>query len=73
MLRGFVKLKKIQKSEKTRIGQTTPTHPYIQSNFFLETCTKTKNYTKTQHFQKKPKSELGLYPPTHFRVFLGFF
>ena len=26
-IRGLVKLKQIQKSEKTRIGRTTPTHP----------------------------------------------
>ena len=31
-----------------------------------------KNNTKKHNIFKKKKSELGLDPPTHFRVFLGF-
>ena len=60
-VRGLVKLKKIQKSEKTQIVQTPPTHPPIQ--FFFETCTTKKTTQKNTIID----------PPTHFRVFLGFF
>ena len=72
MLRGLVKLKKIDKSEK-KLGLSRPQPPTRLSIFFifLETCTTTKTTQKTQYFKKK-KSELGLDPPTHFRVFLGF-
>ena len=32
----------------------------------------TQKHKKPQNFKKK-KYELGLDPPTHFRIFLGFF
>ena len=31
-----------------------------------------KDNTEKHNISKKKKSELGLDPPTHFRVFLGF-
>ena len=62
--------KQFKNPRKTRIGQTPSTHPPIQFFiFFLETF---GNMKTTQETQKKTqlKSELGLEPPTHARVFI---
>ena len=70
---GLVKLKKNKNPRKTRINQTSPTHPPIYI-YFLETFEniKTTQKTHTKNNIKKKKIELGLDPPTHFRVLLGF-
>ena len=70
VVRGLVKLKKFQKSEKNSDcpdNKHPPACPffYIFGNFYNE-----KNNTKNTILKKK--SELGLEPPTHPRVFLGF-
>ena len=49
LLGGFVKLKKIKKSEKNS-DWPDPTYPPLYPFFFLETCTTTKT---TQNFRKK--------------------
>ena len=71
-----VKLKKIQKSEKIS-DWSDVTHPPAYPIFFFKQLEAWKQHKKTQKnttFPKsKLKSELGLDPPTHFRVFLGFF
>ena len=75
-VRGFVKLKKFKHPRKTRIGQTTPTHPLSIFFFFLETCTTTKNNTKnTKSSPKKTNPGWGLtHPPTsEFFSDLGIF
>ena len=78
LLRVRVKLKKIQKSEKNS-DWSDHTHPPHYPNFFflkqLETRKqqKLKNTEKPNISKKKLKSGLGLNPPTHFRVCLGFF
>ena len=75
-LRGLVKLKKFQNPRKTRIGQTSPTHPPIQFLFFLRNfwnMTTTQKTQKDTKLQKKYKSELRLVPthplPSFFRNF----
>ena len=66
-LRDLVKLKKIQKSEKTRIGQTPP--PLSIFFIFLEKIWKHENNTKnTKNTKFQKKIRVGLKPPTH-----GFF
>ena len=71
--RGLVKLKKSKNPRKTRIGQTQSTHPptYPIFNFFWNNW-KHENYTKKHKIYNNKKSELGLDPPTHFRIFLVF-
>ena len=60
--------KKSKNPRKTRIGRTSPTHPPIQFNMY----TKKKRKKTEKKTKLKKESELGLDPPTHFRVFLGF-
>ena len=72
-VRGLVKLKKITRSGKNS-NCPDPTLPPAYPFFFIfwgETCT-TKKTTQKKNVSKKRKSEFGLDPPTHFRVFLGF-
>ena len=67
-VRGLVKLIFFSKNpRKTRIGQTTPTHLLP---IFFRNLWKHENNTKIHN--KITKFDLGLNPPTHFRVFLGF-
>ena len=64
----------VEKKSKIRekLGLTIP-HPPTPYPFFGETCTVEKKHTKNTQIPQKIESELGLDPPTHFRVFLGFF
>ena len=52
----------------------TPLTIFYKKNFgnISKHENKTKNKKKKHNFQKKLKFVLGLDPPTHFRVFLGF-
>ena len=59
---------KNQKSEKTWICQK----PTPSSFFWKHVQQQQKTVQKTQTKFQKKKSELGLDPATHFRVFLGF-
>ena len=53
-LRGLVKFKKkIKIRKKTRINQTTPTHPHNHFFFGGGTFENMKTTQKTQHFPKK--------------------
>ena len=76
-LKGLVKLKKIQKSEKNSDWSDNKHPPPYPTFFFFWNVWKhennTKNTEKDKISPKKLKYELGLDPPTHFRVFLGFF
>ena len=74
-VRGLVKLKKNQKSVKNS-NWSDNTHPPLYPCFFSETFVNMKT-TQKKHIKKhtkiqQQKSQLGLDPPTHFRVFLGF-
>ena len=73
-LRGLIKLKKNLKSKKNSDWPDSTHGPHIHFfNFFWRHIQQEQNNNKkqkTQNFQKK--SGLGLDPPTHFRVFLGF-
>ena len=69
-LGGLVKLKKIR--EKLGLARRHPPTPYPIFDFFLKHVQQQKTTQNTQKNQKKKKSELGLDPPTHFQVFLGF-
>ena len=67
-----------KKNQKTRekLGLDRPLPPTPLSKFFIfffENMYNNKKQDKKYKLSKKnPKSELGLDPPTHFRVFLGF-
>ena len=71
-LRGLVKLKK-KNPRKTRISQTSPTHPFIQFFIFSGNVLKhennTKKHEKNTTFPKKIKIRVGALPspppPTH--------
>ena len=69
-IRGLVKFKKIKNPRETRIGQTPPTHRPIHFFYFFGNM---YNNNKIKIiFPKRKESEMGLDPPTHFRIFLGF-
>ena len=71
---GFCQVKKNPKiREKLGLARQNPPTPLFNFYFFGNMYNKKKLTQKTQNFQKNnTKSELGLDPPTHFRVFLGF-
>ena len=59
LLRGLVKLKKIKNLKKTRIGQTTTTHPPVPFFIFLETIGNMKTTQKTHNFPQKNNIQVG--------------
>ena len=79
-LRGLVKLKKCKNSRKTRIGQTSPTHPLSNFLIFFGKIWKhessTKNTKKHKISKKQIKIRAGVWP-THplssFSRIFGFF
>ena len=73
-LRGFVKLKKIQKSEKNSNWQDTTLRPQYQFFFFFfgNMYNNQKQHKKTK-FQKNNKFELGLDPPSPLPSFSRIF
>ena len=78
VLRDLVKLKKIKKSDKNsdwpHHSHPQPSYPFFFfSGKHVQQQKTTRRTQKTpQNFTKKRKSELGIDPPNHFRVFFGF-
>ena len=70
--KGSCQVKKIQKSEKNSDWSDLKNPTPLSNFFFLKHVQQKTNTEKHQIFQKKDKSKLGLDPPTHFLVFLGF-
>ena len=70
LLRGLVKLKQIQKSEKHSDWSDTKHPPPYP--FFFETFVNMKTTQKSQNPLPKKNSWGLTHPPGHFRVFLGF-
>ena len=63
------------KQIREKLGSVRSHPPTTLSNFFFETIGNmktTQTNTEKHNISKNKKSELGLNPPTHFRVFLGF-
>ena len=64
--------KKIQKSVKNSDWPDNTHPPHYPIFNFLGNMYNNNNRKHKKHKIKKKKSELGLDPPTHFRVFPGF-